>query len=78
MRPGGAYRDIGGVIEEYTKSKGFSVVRTYCGHGINELVLLRNHFGKVTNLHNLAYSILLPVFLTTLVIQFNYIISAPY
>ncbi|KXN73971.1 methionine aminopeptidase-like protein 1 [Conidiobolus coronatus NRRL 28638] len=37
VRPGAAYRDIGGVIEEYTKSKGFSVVRTYCGHGINDL-----------------------------------------
>ncbi|KAI9298019.1 methionine aminopeptidase [Neoconidiobolus thromboides FSU 785] len=35
VKPGGLYRDLGAIIEKHAKSKGFSVVRTYCGHGIN-------------------------------------------
>jgi methionyl aminopeptidase len=31
------YRDIGAVIEAEAKKSGFSVNRTYCGHGINRL-----------------------------------------
>ncbi len=36
VKPGLAYREIGEVIEKYARGKGFSVVKTYCGHGINE------------------------------------------
>lgn len=36
VKPGTAYREVGEVIESYARSKGFSVVKTYCGHGINE------------------------------------------
>ena len=36
VKPGVPYREIGEVIERHAKSKGFSVVRSYCGHGINE------------------------------------------
>jgi methionyl aminopeptidase len=37
VKPGALFRDYGNVIEEYAKSKGCKVVRTYCGHGINSL-----------------------------------------
>ena len=36
VKPGTAYREIGEVIDKYARGKGFSVVKTYCGHGINE------------------------------------------
>ncbi|KZV97684.1 methionine aminopeptidase [Exidia glandulosa HHB12029] len=36
-KPGALFRDIGKVIEPIAKANGCSVVRTYCGHGINEL-----------------------------------------
>ncbi|KAJ1977058.1 Methionine aminopeptidase 1 [Dimargaris cristalligena] len=37
VKPGALYRDLGTVIEKHAKSRGFSVVKTYCGHGINRL-----------------------------------------
>ncbi|KAL0093023.1 MetAP 1 [Phycomyces blakesleeanus] len=37
VKPGIKYRDFGKVIEEHAKKNGFSVVRTFCGHGINQL-----------------------------------------
>jgi len=37
IKPGTCYREIGAVIDKLAKSKGCSVVRTYCGHGIGEL-----------------------------------------
>ncbi|CEG81117.1 Putative Methionine aminopeptidase [Rhizopus microsporus] len=36
-KPGVRYRDFGKVIEEHAKKNGFSVVRSFCGHGINQL-----------------------------------------
>ncbi|KAG0332042.1 Methionine aminopeptidase 1, partial [Podila horticola] len=36
-KPGALYRDLGNVIEKHAKSEGFSVVKTYCGHGIHRL-----------------------------------------
>lgn len=35
VKPGALYRDFGAAIEKYAKSQKLSVVRTYCGHGIN-------------------------------------------
>ena len=35
VRPGVKYRDIGKVIQKHATANGFSVVRTFCGHGIN-------------------------------------------
>ena len=35
VRPGFLYRDLGTVIEKNAKTNNCSVVRTYCGHGIN-------------------------------------------
>lgn len=37
VKPGLAFRELGNVIEEYATSKGCSVVRAYCGHGINQM-----------------------------------------
>ncbi|KAJ1921327.1 Methionine aminopeptidase 1 [Mycoemilia scoparia] len=37
VKPGTRYRDLGTVIEKHAKSCGFSVVKTYCGHGIHNL-----------------------------------------
>ncbi|KAI8328958.1 MetAP 1 [Chlamydoabsidia padenii] len=37
VKPGVRYRDFGKVIEDHAKKNGFSVVRTFCGHGINQL-----------------------------------------
>ncbi|TPX37839.1 hypothetical protein SeLEV6574_g07851 [Synchytrium endobioticum] len=37
VRPGTLYREIGNVIQKHAHANGFSVVRTYCGHGVNNL-----------------------------------------
>jgi methionyl aminopeptidase len=37
VKPGMLFREPGNVIEKLAKSRGCSVVRTYCGHGINSL-----------------------------------------
>jgi methionyl aminopeptidase len=37
VKPGMHFRDIGNVIEKHAKSRGCSVVKSYCGHGINRL-----------------------------------------
>jgi len=34
VKPGASLGDIGGAIQRYAESKGFSVVREFCGHGI--------------------------------------------
>ncbi|WP_020648273.1 type I methionyl aminopeptidase [Solimonas variicoloris] len=34
VRPGARLGDIGAAIQKYAESRGFSVVREYCGHGI--------------------------------------------
>ncbi len=37
VKPGMAFRDPGNTIEALSKKRGCSVVRTYCGHGVNSL-----------------------------------------
>lgn len=37
VRPGEKYREIGNVIQKHAQAQGFSVVRSYCGHGIHRL-----------------------------------------
>lgn len=37
MKPGVKYREVGAVIQKHAQSHGFSVVRSYCGHGIHQL-----------------------------------------
>ncbi|KAI0093632.1 methionine aminopeptidase [Irpex rosettiformis] len=36
-KPGALFRDIGKTIEPIARANGCTVVRTYCGHGINDL-----------------------------------------
>eukprot|EP01112_Ceratiomyxa_fruticulosa_P005558 TRINITY_DN1623_c0_g2_i2.p1 TRINITY_DN1623_c0_g2~~TRINITY_DN1623_c0_g2_i2.p1 ORF type:complete len:370 (+),score=63.67 TRINITY_DN1623_c0_g2_i2:229-1338(+) len=36
-KPGAMYRDIGDVIHKVVKEHGFSIIRTYCGHGLGRL-----------------------------------------
>ncbi|XP_074648327.1 methionine aminopeptidase 1-like [Tubulanus polymorphus] len=37
VKPGVKYREIGNIIQKHAQSHGFSVVRSYCGHGIHSL-----------------------------------------
>jgi methionyl aminopeptidase len=37
VKPGMLIRDAGNIIEAHAKSQKCSVIRTYCGHGINQL-----------------------------------------
>lgn len=37
VKPGNDYKDIGGIIEDYITSYGFSTVRNFCGHGIGSV-----------------------------------------
>ncbi|XP_050296326.1 methionine aminopeptidase 1 isoform X2 [Anthonomus grandis grandis] len=37
VRPGEKYREIGNVIQKHAQAHGYSVVRSYCGHGIHRL-----------------------------------------
>ncbi|KAK6617909.1 Methionine aminopeptidase 1 [Polyplax serrata] len=37
VRPGEKYREIGNIIQKYAQANGFSVVKSYCGHGIHKL-----------------------------------------
>lgn len=36
-KPGLAVKEIGGVIEAHAKKKGLTVVRNFCGHGVNSV-----------------------------------------
>eukprot|EP01097_Dermamoeba_algensis_P002885 TRINITY_DN2147_c0_g1_i3.p1 TRINITY_DN2147_c0_g1~~TRINITY_DN2147_c0_g1_i3.p1 ORF type:complete len:210 (-),score=47.04 TRINITY_DN2147_c0_g1_i3:135-764(-) len=37
VKPGVLYRDIGNIISKHAHANGFSVSRSYCGHGIGQL-----------------------------------------
>ncbi|XP_054258319.1 methionine aminopeptidase 1-like [Macrosteles quadrilineatus] len=37
VKPGEKYREIGNIIQKHAQANGFSVVRSYCGHGIHQL-----------------------------------------
>ncbi len=37
VRPGATTGDIGAAIQEHAESKGYSVVRDYCGHGLGRV-----------------------------------------
>ena len=37
VKPGVKYRDVGNEIQKHATLGGFSVVRSYCGHGIHKL-----------------------------------------
>jgi methionyl aminopeptidase len=49
VKPGALYRDVGNVIAKHINAAGFSVVKSYCGHGIGELFHTSPsvpHYGK--------------------------------
>lgn len=49
VKPGMPFRDPGNVIEKLAKSRNCSVVKSYCGHGINQLFHCAPnipHYGK--------------------------------
>ena len=35
VKPGVRYRELGNFIQKHAQSKGCSVTKTYCGHGIH-------------------------------------------
>lgn len=37
VKPGVLFREFGNIIEKHAKSQNCSVIKTYCGHGINTL-----------------------------------------
>ncbi|XP_006819629.1 methionine aminopeptidase 1-like, partial [Saccoglossus kowalevskii] len=37
VKPGVRYREMGNIIQKHAHAHGFSVVKTYCGHGIHKL-----------------------------------------
>jgi methionyl aminopeptidase len=37
VKPGERYREIGNVIQKHVQQHGYSVVKSYCGHGIHTL-----------------------------------------
>ncbi|KAL0267995.1 UNVERIFIED_CONTAM: hypothetical protein PYX00_010097 [Menopon gallinae] len=37
VKPGEKYREIGNIIQKHVQANGFSVVKSYCGHGIHRL-----------------------------------------
>lgn len=37
VKPGMRYRDVGDIITSHATANGFSVIKTYCGHGICDL-----------------------------------------
>ncbi|ELR54192.1 Methionine aminopeptidase 1, partial [Bos mutus] len=37
IKPGVRYRELGNIIQKHAQANGFSVVRSYCGHGIHKL-----------------------------------------
>lgn len=37
VRPGTMYRELGNVITRVARKEGFSVVRSYCGHGVHRM-----------------------------------------
>jgi len=45
-KPGAHYRDLGDVIEKHAKANGFSVVKTYCGHGVHRQASLSIFFSS--------------------------------
>ncbi|EMR63141.1 Methionine aminopeptidase 1 [Eutypa lata] len=49
IKPGALIREFGNAIEKHAKSKNCSVIRTYCGHGVNSLFHCPPnvpHYGK--------------------------------
>jgi methionyl aminopeptidase len=48
VKPGVKYREVGNVIQKHAQNEGFSVVRSYCGHGTNRGLLFPYNQVKLT------------------------------
>ncbi|KAK7506162.1 hypothetical protein BaRGS_00002274 [Batillaria attramentaria] len=49
VKPGVRYREMGNIIQKHAQAHGYSVVRSYCGHGIHQLFHTAPsvpHYGK--------------------------------
>ncbi|GMF99291.1 hypothetical protein B5S30_g2762 [[Candida] boidinii] len=49
VKPGLPFRNIGNIVEEHAKKHNVSIVRTYCGHGVNSLFHCQPeipHYGR--------------------------------
>ena len=56
VKPGVKFREIGNVIQKHvTENSSYSVVRSYCGHGIHRL------FHTAPNIPHYASQTLLPL-----------------
>ena len=42
VKPGVKFRDVGNVIQKHAQSEGFSVVRSYCGHGKRKRISVKS------------------------------------
>jgi methionine aminopeptidase len=87
VKPGTKYRDIGNVIQKHAQSQGFSVVRSYCGHGIHRLFhttpsiphyassfTIHIHSRTVASFANCEYSVHILRIISTLCANFaNYL-----
>lgn len=55
VKPGVRYRELGNIIQKHAQANGFSVVRSYCGHGIHKL------FHTAPNVPHYASEYLFPL-----------------
>lgn len=59
VRPGEKYREIGNIIQKHAQAHGFSVVRSYCGHGIHRLFHTAPsvpHYASKYSIYNSIYN----------------------
>lgn len=57
VKPGERYREIGNVIQKHVQTHGYSVVKSYCGHGIHRLFHTAPnvpHYASEFNFRNIA------------------------
>ena len=48
-KPGMPYREIGDIVTAHAQAQRFSVVKTYCGHGIGELFHCKPNIPHYSN-----------------------------
>ncbi len=53
IKNGGKLKNIGKIIDNYIKKKGYSVVKNYCGHGIGNKLHEKPHVLHYSNNYNL-------------------------
>lgn len=54
VKPGEKYREVGNVIQKHVQSNGFSVVRSYCGHGIHRLFHTAPNIPHYASMYNVV------------------------